>query len=563
MIPVDDFILPGTGTVLRPFPFRFEFPITESVEFYTDVLTAEDGTEQRVAVRDPARPRQHVAAHVIAFDRDEVAQLKALLFGWNLNQYGVPLWFHMMQLSVDASMGDTEVTVFDCDGRDLTDRIADEEDVPVILWRAHDDWEPAILADASSGTLTFRDGLTRDWTAGDTLVLPLTLMLIVTDPMQMDAPANAIAELDIEFVSAHYTLSANPPCDDDSSEARALMVRPTGTIKPIGASGYDATADLANVGSLHPQSSDMDHDLFGFSAGVRLLSIADNGKGMYSTSKGRATGFARCTSKCPDEFKEQILGVGLSSYGGGFTDGAGPVVGTDYEVTVMQGAPAQDFPAGVPINGYYTVESGFTGTGFFPPPSAPTGRSWVLSRLSLIGGVCRSFLTSSGSEVTSYGVYDITVIGGVRNTTLQTEAPMPSNFVDVAHGFCVRLTNIADFKGVKIVTEEVLYEMDGVTETGTFGTPNVTTHDFVTDDYTAADVGTPAPGFFFSVPAGGTTVFGGAHDTMGTTEKDGYNHGTDHELFRVTAYLYDASDVDHQQWIDIFPTMLISAVMGT
>lgn len=562
-MPAEDLVLPGTGTVLKPFPFHFEYPITESFEFYTDIIEADDGTEQRIAVRDPARPRQHVAAHVIAFDRDEYAQLKALLFGWNLNSYGVPLWFHAMRLVADASMGDTEVTVDSCDGRDLTDRIADEEDVPVLLWRAHDDWEPAILADASGGTLTFRDGLARDW-AGDgrTVILPLALMLVATDPLQLDAPANAIAELDLEFVSAHYTISANA-CDSAEGFARALMVRPTGTMKSIGGSGYDATNEYANAASLHPQSTDLVHNLFGFSAGVKLLSIADPGKGMYSASKGRATGFARCTSKCPDAFTEQILGVGLSSYTGDFGGGDAPVVGTDYEISVMQGAPAQDFPAGVPIDGFLVVASGFTGTGYFPPPGAPTGRSWVLSRLTLIGGVCRTFLTSSGSEVTSYGVYDDMVMGGIANTTLQTEAPMPANFVDVAHGFCVRLMNIADFTGVQIVTEEVLYEMDGVTETGTFGTPNVTTHDFTSDDYTAADTGAPPPGFFFSVPAGGTTVFGGAHDTMGTAGKNGYNHGTDHELYRVTVSLYDADDVMHQQFIDIFPTMLISAVMGS
>jgi hypothetical protein len=112
----------------------------------------------------------------------------------------------------------------------------------------------------------------------------------------------------------------------------------------------------------------------------------------------------------------------------------------------------------------------------------------------------------------------------------------------------VRLSNIAAYKGVKIVTEEVLYSSPGV-ESGLFGAPAVTTHDFTSGDY--ADALTPAGAYAIAL-AGGTTLFGQAHvanDAM--------------ELYRVTVSLIDMTDVDHLQFIDIFSTMLVEAEKGT
>lgn len=572
MIPTSDFLLPTTGAVLRPFPFRFQFPITESVELFTDIITAADGTEQRVAIRDPADPRQHVAATVIVFDRDELEQLKALLFGWNLKQYGVPLWFHAMQLAEDASADDTSLNVGDCDGRDLTDRLADEDDVPVLLWRAHDDWEPAILTAAADGVLSLAGGITRDWPAGETWVLPLKLMLIVTDPMQMDTPANAIAQLDLEFVSATYTVSAEI---DDDSASMALMVRPIGVMRVVAIHGTILDHESDNAGSFFPQMGDTPHDLFGFTTGIASSAQAAEGSfpvpGViptgppYSASKGRATGFSKCTCKAPDYFHTQVLGAGLSDIPGGVGDDAEPVVGTDYTVSVYKSyvSAGPDYPAGLNDPGTFIIGSGFSGAGYFPPPGAPVARTVTLLLLSLMGGVARAFANSAGSNITSYGRYDMTVIGGVRSYSVDaSETAFNTTFLDVQHGFCIRLQGIAAFKGVKVVTEEVLYEMDGVTETGTFGSPNVTTHDFTSDDYTAADTGDPIPGFFFVVECGGTTVFGGTHDAVGD-EYNGYAHGTDKDLFRVTVSLYDAADVDHQQFIDIFPTMLVAMTIGS
>jgi hypothetical protein len=557
MMPAEGLTLPGTNTVLTPFPFRFEFPITEGAEFFTNIIEAADGTEQRIAIRDPARPRQHVAAHVIAFDRNELAHLKALLFGWNLQRYGVPLWFHAMRLATDAMAGDLTLTVDDCDGRDLTERLDLEDDVPVLLWRAHDDWEPGILSAAADGTLTLRDPIARDWPAGEATVLPLALMLLAADPIQLEASAPAIAELDLEFVSSITPLSTNASCAGDAApstpdpgdnpEARALMVRPSGTMRLDAVTGSAFDHEQHNCGSLHPQYWE-DRILWGYTASVWIKSVATPGTSMYSTSRGRLTGFSKCTSKCPGEHTLPIVGLGICS-----TDSLTPVPGTDYLLSVM----GSDYPAG--IDGTFEdglpVEVTFSGTHFFPTVgNPPVTRHWVISKVTLKGGYCRALVKTIGSEVTGY-----MLASGGGSFTLKAESNMPGDSVNFEHGFCIRLANIADYKGVKVVTEEVLYDGDGH-ETGTFGTPDPHTHNFTSDDYIAADVGSPPPGFFFSVHAGGTDVFGAMHD-LGTA--NGYSHSTDRELYRVTVSLIRPDDTEEEQWKDIFPTQLAFAVMGS
>lgn len=178
----------------------------------------------------------------------------------------------------------------------------------------------------------------------------------------------------------------------------------------------------------------------------------------------------------------------------------------------------------------------------------------------------RCFVGTSGSQVSSYGRYDITVMGGVRSYPLIPETKITNHYVNMVHGYAFRLINIAAYKSVKIVTEEVLYSAGYPTwvESGAFGTPNVTTHDFTSDDYAAAATDT---GAFVTVDAGSTTVFGGAHDEVGDAHGDhtytGYDHGTDHELFRVTVSLVRPDLTVVEQFIDIFPTMLIRMALGT
>lgn len=551
-IPVDDLVLPATGRICRPLPFAFDFPMQEGFDFLTDLFAGDNGDEQRVAVRDPARPRTRATLAIATFEANESATLEALLYGWTRYTYGVPLWWHAMQLTAATTVGGTTCTVDDATTRDLETRLARLDDVPVLLWSAFDDWEWALVKSLSGNTLTFVGPLARIWPVG-TRVLPL-LPMALADVVAFDRPTRAQCTATLEFVQAGQPIDTNARCPSSDTDPvaenipvlKVQLVRGSGAGRVTVSIGARLAGDVANAPAGTPQSPAA-ADLQGYTKAVAVGGLYDPGKpGMYPPLAGRLTGFSKCTAKAPEEFFSPILGLSI-----------GTVVGTDATLSVYG-----DYPAGMdPVGDYAVSGSTFSGTGYGPsaPHTPATERAWVVMIASLYGGIGIARPTTDGDEISSYGRYEVGAPGGVHSyTVLSNVMEANGHYVRLHHGFAVRCLGISGFKGIKITVEEVLRDGGGH-ETGLFGTAGVTTHDFTTDDYTAGGPTESSPGAFVVAECGGTTLFGQAHGQMGGSGAEGYDHATDLELFRVTVALYDVALVETQLWQDIFPTMLVRA----
>lgn len=551
--PLEDLTLPYSGTVLRPFPFLFNLPIRETFEFLTDVITANDGTEQRIAVRNPARPRHGIGATLVCFERDEAQHLEALLFGWNRYTYGVPMWQDAMRLTVAAGEGDTELTVDETTGRDLVQRLTDEEDVPMLLWRAHDDWEPFLLAEAAGTTITARDPLAGDWTKGDTLVVPLQLMLL-PESVEIQRPARAAATASLEFVSGQVPLSADPDCErrgeDTDAGVRVQMVRGTGAASMPYTSFVDYGHDMAGVARPVPICGDGagPYNLFGLSRSASFGGTFFGGHANALVNGGLASGFSRCTRRAPAEFSRPVYAYGL-----------GNVVGDDAALCVFGDLPDGTFVS--EAGGPFVVASSFTGSGCIPGPGAPTLKHCVVVQATMIGGVGEGVAAASGDVVSTFGLYDGSVPGGIKYITIGVASEWGNRVAKFLQGYCLRLKGIGAYKGAKITVEDVVNPTDPP-ESWTYGVPEVTTHDFTTDDYTAAR-GTDA--CYVKALAFGSNMIGGAHDgDVGQAEgwpAQGYGHAFDNEWARVTVALYKADDVDRVQWVDHFLPMWVGMEM--
>lgn len=540
MMPSDLLHLPASGVTLVPFPFLFDYPIQQGFEFATDINTSDNETEQRSAVRDPARPRQRIRANVAGITRDEAMHMDALLYGQPYKVYGVPMWFDEMRLATATDVDDDELTVDNTEGRDLDDRILREEDVPVLLWRAHDDWEVVVLAATDTDTLTLREGVERVWPVG-TRVVPLQLMTLDEWPAQT-RNARRVLTTSLNFLQCGLLEQLNQPCDfdDDSDEPsnRVSLVRGhgNGSLFP----GYAETNPANHANSPvpgMPVMSDPPADwlLFGFTVAVGIsASLVETGLGtMYPSSKGRDTGFGKCTAKTPVDMEQVYVGKGIGS-----------VVGVDASLSVIGPSPA---PPGF---GPMTAGGSFSGTGYAPPPTTPpASRIWSLAAVNMRAGIVRGTAESLGDKISSFGVYNPMTMA-IDSTTVFEAMDANSVTLNFSHGFCVRCRNIQGYKGVKIVTEELLTE-----DPDTFASPSVTTHNFTMDDY---DADTPGIGVYVKHLAGGSTLFGQAHGSMGPGMSQGYNGAFDDERHRVTVYLYKADDVDRLQWVDIFQTMLVT-----
>ena len=87
---------------------NWSHPITERLEWSTDIMKRRDGTEQRVALRK--FPRQTIEYHFLVYKK----HLQRFRHALQLNQgseWIVPLWFHMAKLEASFGLSDTTLTV--------------------------------------------------------------------------------------------------------------------------------------------------------------------------------------------------------------------------------------------------------------------------------------------------------------------------------------------------------------------------------------------------------------------------------------------------------------------
>jgi hypothetical protein len=100
--------LPITGQRIVAWVWRPDWSQTliERLEWKTDVLTAYDGTEQRIKLRE--YPRRTFEFAFAATGRQR-RRLDSMLYGWGARQWALPIWPDGEQLSAQVAIGATQV----------------------------------------------------------------------------------------------------------------------------------------------------------------------------------------------------------------------------------------------------------------------------------------------------------------------------------------------------------------------------------------------------------------------------------------------------------------------
>lgn len=153
-----DYVVSFFGQRAYAFGFRpnWAAPVSEALEYKTDIVTHFDGTEQRIALRD--KPRRSIEYDYVAA-RDDAAFLDNLLYGWQNRNFAVPHWPYKSALDVDADAGETRLYF------DTTDRgfVAGES---VMLFETAQR-NAVIQVDAvHADGVTLRQGVEVAWPAG-------------------------------------------------------------------------------------------------------------------------------------------------------------------------------------------------------------------------------------------------------------------------------------------------------------------------------------------------------------------------------------------------------------
>ncbi len=95
-------------SVLWPFEPNWASPVNESLEWYTNVLRAYDGTEKRYSLRSVARRRM---AYDFLVRRSDTQLFDNLLWGRQNQEFAVPYWQYRELTTANVSIGATSIPV--------------------------------------------------------------------------------------------------------------------------------------------------------------------------------------------------------------------------------------------------------------------------------------------------------------------------------------------------------------------------------------------------------------------------------------------------------------------
>lgn len=161
-----------TSAALWQFPPNWLEPVTESLEWSTDVLRHEDGSEQRLALRGAPRVEYGFSVDVHGAAR---RLLENRLHDAGGSEWVLPIFPDGQPLTVDADAGDTTVGA-------TTDMRDFEVDGLAVLMSEDGTSAEAFEVDSFDGSsVTFKAALAADWPAGSWLY-PARLARLANPP---------------------------------------------------------------------------------------------------------------------------------------------------------------------------------------------------------------------------------------------------------------------------------------------------------------------------------------------------------------------------------------------
>lgn len=135
-------------------------PVRERLNWLTDVLTTQAGTEQRIGLRDA--PRRGLEYALTTRDRHETNRLETMLLGWQSRLFAVPVWTEYQALAAALTAGSLTIPCATVGYEFAANGLA-------LLWRAHDDYEAIEVGSVGASSLTLKTATVAAWPVGTRL----------------------------------------------------------------------------------------------------------------------------------------------------------------------------------------------------------------------------------------------------------------------------------------------------------------------------------------------------------------------------------------------------------
>lgn len=96
----------GSRVTLWPFAPNWKNPVDEFLEWSTNVITAHDGSEQRIQLRSEAR---RGIEYEFLLGREDSQRFDSITWGWQNRMFAVPYWQYQTRLTADVAAGATSI----------------------------------------------------------------------------------------------------------------------------------------------------------------------------------------------------------------------------------------------------------------------------------------------------------------------------------------------------------------------------------------------------------------------------------------------------------------------
>ncbi|PHR58713.1 MAG: hypothetical protein COA47_09920 [Robiginitomaculum sp.] len=166
---IDDPVLSVTGSRIVVLPYYIQEFAGESLAWLTNIMTARDGTEQRVQGRK--LPRQNFTT-TATISPNELNRVDNLFYGWRDKLWALPVWTEG-RLASPVLDGDMVITVNTLYGDFRVGELA-------MIWSGPRNFDAFEILAKSDNDLTLGRGVTGNFPSG--IVLPVRIARLVSDP---------------------------------------------------------------------------------------------------------------------------------------------------------------------------------------------------------------------------------------------------------------------------------------------------------------------------------------------------------------------------------------------
>lgn len=186
--PDEDPVVTITGNRITLFAYKPETPMSENLEWLTNIIKNKTGGEQRIGVRKIPRQAFRFSTR---FENDQaLAKLEAALFKWQKRAWGLPIWTEWVEHTATIAAGATSITVNTTNADFRAGGLA-------VIWKSETEHEVIKIDTVAAGSLSLSVPVINTFT-GTKLIMPVRISQMNNIVSRKDTP-DRDARIDFNF----------------------------------------------------------------------------------------------------------------------------------------------------------------------------------------------------------------------------------------------------------------------------------------------------------------------------------------------------------------------------